>query len=211
MNWEAITVIAVVGVAALVAAFLLDRASRRRRQRVLESAPDRPIPGLDARAPDPTYVTQAQVDRMPSPPAPGEVPDLSAATVLKAGYASPRFADADGRAVLTDPVVLIAESATAMRELLPAIGAAKGQSAGLVVVAADLDDDLVATLAANRITGTFDAVAVRADPSLLAEVATATGGRILAAADLMSGFLPQGALGACRVWASDAKTSRILV
>lgn len=206
-------VIMVVGVAVIAYGYVHDRTVNRRRREQMLNPPDRAIPGFRSRGSAPTYLSgrQAHVAPRPEPPLSAdhqaEVERLrSETTPLDVGYADKHFANVTegSLAVLADPLVLVcAEPVGTIRELLPAIDAARRREAPLVVVAPELDATVVETLVVNRIQRLLRVVAVVAvDMGRLFEIAERTGAAVVDRSDLQAGYLPDNALGRCPLWVS---------
>ncbi|MDO5083658.1 hypothetical protein EII34_03730 [Arachnia propionica] len=189
-DWIGLVVALVVGLPLLGAAVWLDVRRRRR----LEG----PTTGQEG------YVTASEVDAMPAPPA--ESPrEQEGATVVPFGLADPGFASADGSAELVDARVLVVEGRGAtMRELMIPIARHKP----LVVVAKDLDREVIDTLVANRKALRLPVLAVLTPD--IEEIAELTGAEPLDVTDLKAGHVPEAALGRVTRWVSDATRSHVL-
>jgi chaperonin GroEL len=106
------------------------------------------------------------------------------------GYLSPYFVTDPERmeCVLQDALVLIDEKRIGgMKDLLPVLEYVAKEGRPLLVVAEDVEGDALATLVVNKLRGTISCVAVKAPGfgdrrrAMLEDVATLTGGRIVAA------------------------------
>jgi chaperonin GroEL len=109
---------------------------------------------------------------------------------FEGGWLSPYFVTAPDRmeAVLEHPLVLLADVACSeARELVPALEVAARARRPLLVVAADVTGEALATLVVNRMRGTAPSAAVRAGESaaerraLLEDLAALTGATLVAA------------------------------
>jgi len=210
MNWWVVGLGGLAALAAVVVAFLVDRDSAKRRRDTLAAPPDRP-----ALAPlaTPLYVTPdavkpARVDLSGQARAAIDH-DLAAATAIEAGWASADFVtdQPSGWAVLDEPLVLVAEAVTSVRALYPVVERAKAAATGLVVVAETVDTSVVATLALNALSGTLSCLVIRT--TSVQEVASATQGTVVSAADLQADYLPEGCLGHCQRWVASHDQSWI--
>src|ERR671936_771963 len=104
------------------------------------------------------------------------------------GYISPYFITDPERmeAVLEEPYILIANSKiSAVKDLLPVLEKGMQTGKALVVIAEDLEGEALATLAVNKIRGTFKSVAVKAPgfgdrrKAMLQDIAILTGGQVV--------------------------------
>jgi chaperonin GroL len=103
------------------------------------------------------------------------------------GYISPHFVTDEerGTAVLLDPyILLVSATVSAVGDLLPLLEKVMGTGSPLVLIAADVEGDALATLVVNKSRGVFESVAVKA-PGLgkwqhanLADLAILTGARL---------------------------------
>lgn len=212
MNWWVVGSGGLAALVAVIVAFLVDRASAKRRRRALAAAPDQPVL---AGAGTPAYVTAATIKESAVP---GDLDDdtraditadLASATTVAAGWASPDFVTdhPSGWAVLDQPLVLVAESVATVRSLYPLVERARAAATGLVIVADQVDTPVVATLALNALAGTLACLAVRT--SSVHEVAALIGATVVSPADLAADYLPAGTLGHPRRWVSDHDQSWI--
>lgn len=180
----------VIGLFLLVLAVWLDMRRRRRLEGEFTGGGDEGRPG---------YLTQSEIDDLPAPTA-GETPDQGKPRGgrLEIGLAAPGFADARGRAELEDASVLIIDgTGVTMRELMEPIA----QHQPIVLVARGMDDEVLATLVANRKSLKMPVVAVVTD--LIPEVADLTGALPVPVADLKAGYLPTEHLGHVTRWTTD--------
>jgi chaperonin GroEL len=104
------------------------------------------------------------------------------------GYISPYFITDPERmeAVLDDPYVLIVENKVSnVSELLPILEKVMQAGKPLVVIAADVEGQALATLVVNKVRGTFTSVAVKAAgfgerrKAMLADLAILTGAHVI--------------------------------
>ncbi len=106
---------------------------------------------------------------------------------LDRGYLSPYFVTDHARmeVVMTDAFVLFHErKLTGVESLLPILEQVAKSGSSLLVVAADIQGDALATLVSNKLRGTLNVCAIKAPGlgahrrELLADVATLTGGQL---------------------------------
>ena len=170
-----------IGLPLLILAVYLD--VRRRRQ--VEGKPVR-----DTAEGVPGYLTQSEIDDLP---APGVKRSLlrkePKGERLEIGLADPGFADAH--------VLVIEGTGVSVRELMIPIALYQP----LVVVTRGMDDEVLATLVANRKSLAMPLAAVITD--LIPEVADLTGASPVSVADLRAGYLPAEHLGHATRWVTD--------
>ena len=179
-----------IGLPLLILAAYLD--VRRRRQ--VEGKPVR-----ETAEGAPGYLTQSEIDDLP---APGVKRSLlrkePKGERLEIGLADPGFADVNGRVDLEDAHVLVIEgTGVSVRELMIPIALYQP----LVVVTRGMDDEVLATLVANRKSLAMPLAAVITD--LIPEVADLTGASPVSVADLRAGYLPAEHLGHATRWVTD--------
>lgn len=179
-----------IGLLLLVLAVWLDVRRRRR------------VEGKPARGPgggSPGYLTQSEIDDLPAPGAGRSVPRAEPrGERLEIGLADPGFADVNGRIDLEGANVLVIDgTGVSMRELM--LPMARHQP--LVLVARGIDEEVLATLVANRKSLAMPLAAVVTD--LIPEVADLTGASPVSVADLRAGYLPAGHLGHATRWVTD--------
>ncbi|RRD49511.1 hypothetical protein [Arachnia propionica] len=190
-DWIGLVVALAVGVPLLLAAVWGDVRRRRRSEGPVEDA------GVG-------YLTASEIAAMPAPPAAARH-DVEAGTLLPLGHADPGFADADGRVEFSDARILMIRGAgLTMRELMVPLS----RHQPLVIVAEELDPELVDTLVANRRALHLLVVAVVTPGD--AGIAELTGAEPLDVSDLKAGYVPEEALGRAATWVSDAETTRIV-
>src|SRR5207237_233504 len=107
------------------------------------------------------------------------------------GYLSPYFITDPEKmeAVLEDAYVLVHEKKIAtMKDLLPVLEKVAQSGKPLLIIAEDVEGEALATLVVNKLRGTLKVCAVKAPgfgdrrKDLLTDVATANGGKVIAAA-----------------------------
>lgn len=201
-SWLWFVVVVGVGVLILAGAVLLDRRQSRRSTGASEPAPRRGHPQVDTHVP--RYITQDEIDDLPSPAA-GHTRDLPRqGEGFGFGHAHPDFATNPEGASYDDPRLLIVDGElSSMRELLAPLKWAR-EGDPLVVVAAGFHPEVLATLAANRRALSMPVVAAVADRRDRRRLAELTGAEELGRADLQAGYVPGSALGAARHWSSTA-------
>lgn len=216
-----LTVLVVVGLAAVVFGALWDRTRNRRRAAEMLAPPDRVIPRFRADAPAPHYLSELQARRVPTTST-AVLDDGTRAEIRRqlatddgpdvaAGWASADFVTdrGTGWAVLDDPVVLVcADQVSSIRELLGVLERMLLSRTPLVVVAPAMAADVLATLEVNRIQGRLAVVVVLvADPAERDALAHDCGAAPTVRADRQAGYLPPGALGRCLRWVSTDRRS----
>ncbi len=218
MQWQVVVVAGIAGLMALVLAFVVDRRNRARRAVLVDSPPDRDIPGLPEGA-RPAYVSDSVAGTAP-PGAPSTELSHQARDELKrrcasspsipAGWANRRFVtdSAAGWAVVSSPRVLVAQEIRTVREMLPVLERIGRDRTAVVVVAGVLAPEVRDTLAVNVVQRYLQAVAV--ETSDLDTVAHHTHAQIVTREDLQAGWLPELALGWCDNWISGSRESWIL-
>ncbi len=101
------------------------------------------------------------------------------------GMKSPYFTtdNATMTAVLNDPLILITDKRlTNLKELLPLLESVSQQSKSLLIIAEDIDAEVLSTLVVNKMRGILNVVAVKAPEfgdrkkAILEDIATLTGG-----------------------------------
>src|SRR5699024_6161217 len=104
------------------------------------------------------------------------------------GYASPYMVTDQDKmeAVLEDPYILITDKKIAnIQEVLPVLEEVVQQGKPLLIIAADVEEEELATLVVNKLRGTFNAVAVKAPgfgdrrKAMLEDIAIFTGGEVI--------------------------------
>ena len=89
-------------------------------------------------------------------------------------------------AVLNDPLILITDKRlTTLKELLPLLESVSQQSKSLLIIAEDIDAEVLSTLVVNKMRGILNVVAVKAPEfgdrkkAILEDIATLTGGKVV--------------------------------
>ncbi|WP_342373019.1 hypothetical protein PCC79_03535 [Propioniciclava soli] len=210
--WWGIPVILVVGIAVVWFGWWHDRRRARHAATALREPPPRPTPRLDD-SPQPTYTTEDDLRAGAVHPKadPALIARRPGSPTLPAGTHG-AFLDASGLATRRDPVVLVTDAPiTEDHQLLSLLQRARRGARPLVVVAPAFSPDALGTLLANALSGRIASLPVTltdADERLRA--ATLTGGHVVDADDLASGFLPPHVWGTCHGWVSDATTSWVV-
>jgi hypothetical protein len=216
-----LTVLVVLGLAAIVYGALSDRAKNRRRAAQLLAPPERSIPQFAPQG-SPRYVTELQARRPPS-----DAPGLSSAdrqliteqlvapetATVSAGYASKDFITdlTSGWAVLDQPAVLVCgESVDSIRELLPTLEKLIATHTPLVVVAPGFAGEVLSTLEVNAIRRTLSLLAVQTAAGDGQAIAAAAGATVTDRSDRQAGYLPPEHLGHCARWVATAKQSHLI-
>ncbi len=213
MVWPIVITVAALSLAAVVVAFLVDRASAQKRREIFDAVPDRPE--LDDSG-SPHYVRpRAAASRLAtvglSPDERAELQSrLEQAAAFSGGWAAREFVNdpPSQLAILRSPVVLVAGQVSDARQLYPAMTRAKDSSTGLVVVAEAIDRATLAGLVMNAEAGTLPCVAVVSPEG--AAIARGVGSDVVSGEDLFSGYLPEGSFGHCESWVSSGERSWVL-
>jgi chaperonin GroEL len=104
------------------------------------------------------------------------------------GYLSPYFVTNADRmeAVLENPLILITDKKiSSVKDMLPALEKAVGQSKPMVIIAEDVDGEALATLVVNKLRGTIAVLAAKAPgfgdrrKEMLRDIAVLTGGTVI--------------------------------
>ena len=204
--WSWFVVALLLGGTLLAIAALTDRRSRRRLTGAGEPAPRRGIDDVDRHVP--RYVTQDEIDAMPSPAsgqAAGPLPH--AGEGFGFGHAHPDFAtDRDGARYAEPRILVIDGEVSSMRELMAPLALATAEHP-LVVVAAGIHPEVLTTLAANRRALRLPLVAAVAGPKDRRRLAELTGADPLSPEDLRAGYVPERALGTAARWTSTLRAA----
>lgn len=203
-TWSWFIVAVILGGALLALAMLADRRSRRRATGAGEPAPRRGIDEVDRHVPH--YLTQDEIDAMPTPAAGrGPAPVSPRGEGFGFGHAHADFANHRDGAAYTEPLILVVDGdVTAMRELLTPLGRASDEHP-LVIVAAGIHPEVLTTLTANRRALTFPVVAAVAGSRDRTRLAELLGVAPIPLNDLRSGYLPNQAYGRAASWFSTLK------
>lgn len=200
--WLWFVVIVVVGSAILFGALLLDRRRARRVSGLGEPAPLRGHSHVDSHVPH--YLTQEDVDYLPSPAQGASQKALRRGTAFAFGHAHPDFATSKNGASHHAPQLLLVDGeVTAMRELM-AVLTRVSEDSPLIIVATGFHPEVVTTLAANRRALRLPVVAAAADAAELHRLSNATGAEALSPTDLQGGYVPPSALGRAVHWGSTS-------
>jgi hypothetical protein len=220
-----LTVVIIVGLAAIVYGALADRRKNRRAAAEMLAPPKRVIPRFQPDAKPPSYLSDLQGHRSPAGAAPTELTsqergeikqqlDQPGVTKINAGYASDYFVTdrASSWAVLDQPKVLLCEDhVNTIRELLPVFEKVILTKSPLVVVASHLDPDVVRTLEVNQVQQKMKVLAVNNVASTdLPLVATGCHATPVSRNDRQSGFVTVDKLGQCDRWVSTKQASYLL-
>ena len=202
--WSWFIVALLIGAVLLAAAVLTDRRTRRRANGAGEPAPRRGLDDVDRHVPH--YVTQDEVDALPSPSSGQAAGQLShAGEGFGFGHAHPDFGTAPEGASWSGPRILIVDGeVTAMRELMAPLSGATPERP-LVIVAAGLHPEVLTTLAANRRALRLPVVAAVAGSRDRVRLAELLGVPQVPASDLRAGYLPPDSYGLARQWTSTLK------
>lgn len=193
-----------IGVPLLIGAALLDRHRQRKLEGKLEPPPATDDPQVDEIIP--AYITQSEIDAMPSPAGPRTSNPRPGDASFGFGHAAPEFATAGEVCELDDARVLLVEGEIdAMRELITPMAT----FSPLVVAAEGFHDDVLATLRANRKALNLSVVALSLSTAQLHQLLTAVGGELLTPSDLQAGYVPEQALGHADRWWSTLRETRI--
>jgi hypothetical protein len=202
--WSWFVVALLLGGTLLAVAALTDRRSRRRLTGAGEPAPRRGLDEVDRHVP--RYVTQDEIDALPSPASgQGAGPLPHAGEGFGFGHAHPDFATDREGARYEDPRILVVDGeVTAMRELMTPLAEATPELP-LVVVAAGIHPEVLTTLAANRRALRLPVVAAVAGARDRVRLAELLGVAQVPASDLRAGYLPPGSYGLALEWTSTLK------
>lgn len=215
-----IAVVLVVGIAVIALGVVIDRRRLRRARAELSEPPDRAIPGLLPTV-DPAYVTDDDLDALP-PTGPSATAEAELALLerrddaatLPGGTPDGRFLNHPRKAlaILLDPAVLVTDADVAsQRDTLTVIAAARRRGRPLVWVARSFAPDVLGTLRANAVTGRYASLPIElVDPLHLRRAVAYTGGRLVAASDLDSDWLPAEVWGTCAGWVADTDDSWVV-
>ena len=220
--WGIVAVL-VIGTAVVAYGWFSDRAEDRRRAEAMKSPPEREIPRFKAEEIRPEYLSELEAVTRPDHLPATDLDEATRARLKEALPGSPSFkAGWPDRAYVTDAttgwcvvdepaILLCGDEITTMRALLPAVKRAREAGRPLVVVAPGFSPEVLATLRANWVQGTFSCLPIRLPDDRRRSLGSVTGGQPGAASDLQAGYLPAGNLGSCRAWVSDRSTSWVLL
>ncbi|MGJ3507764.1 hypothetical protein [Enemella sp. A6] len=217
-----LTVIAALALALTVGGWLWDRRAGVKRRRAMTSPPDREIPDFRPDAVVPEYLTELEAREPVVDPSvlaltAGQRAEikgrLDSAPSVRLGWLSKVFVtDPDeGWAVAPQPLVLVcADRVGAVRELYPVLETVMPQGRPLVLIAPEVDAEVVDVLEVNHLRGNLRVIVLLAGDTGVDHVAELVGATPVGRADLMSGYLAPDALGHCRWWVSSAKESWVI-
>ncbi len=220
--WGIVAVL-VIGTAVVAYGWISDRAADRRRAEAMQRPPEREIPRFKADEIRPEYLSELEALTRPGDLPPTDLDEETRATLKEALAGSPRFnagwpsreyvTDANtGWCVVDEPAIVLCDDELAtMRELLPAVKRARAAGRPLVVVAPGFSTELLATLRANWVQGTFSCLPIRLADDRRRSLGSLTGGQPVSASDLQAGYLPAANLGGCRAWVCDQRTSWVVL
>lgn len=216
--WWGIPVILVVGIAVVWFGWWYDRRRNQREANAVRKAPDRSLPGVDAGR-TPAYVTEHDLTTLSSAEAltgdpHGFIARRTEAPSLPGGTHPVFLEDAGAHlATLAAPLVLVTESTvTDDRLLLPLLRHAQQAARPVVLVANGFTPEVVGTLRANALTGRIASLPITlSDPRDLRRAVSLSGGRLVDADDLASGFLPEQVWGTCQGWVCDDEDSWVIL
>lgn len=221
--WGIVAVL-VIGTAVVAYGWYSDRADDRRRAEAMQSPPEREIPRFKADEIRPRYLSELEAAVRPADLPATDLTDEQRATLKESLAGAPSFGVGwPGREFITDPtsewcvvndpaIVICQDEITAMRELLPAVKRAREADRPLVLVASALSEEVLATLCANWVQGTFWCLPIQLTAAdRLRSLASLTGAQPVVASDLQAGYLPSDHLGRCSTWVSDRRTSWVVL
>lgn len=205
-------VVLVLGTAAVVVGALVDRRRRARALAALTGAPDREIPGFRPTH-DPRYVLADAAHQRSAPLATDSVP-LAADRGEEVPYGMVRAGLAThegGLMVLDAPrVLLLADPAASVADLLPLLAERARAPHALVIVAPNFSDEVADLFEVNVLQHYLVVGAVAIDEQDVRDhLATLTGAVAVDPFDLAAGYVPETSLGRCDRWISDSSHSWI--
>ena len=170
-----LTIVIIVGLAAIVYGALADRRKNRRAAAEMLAPPKRDIPRFHPDAEPPDYLSDLQGHRSPGDAEPTDLTpderqqikrqlDRPGVTKINAGYASDYFVTdrTSSWAVLDHPKVLLCDDpVSTVRELLPVFEKLIVTKTPVVVVASHLDAEVLRTLEVNQVQQTMKVLAVQ--------------------------------------------------
>ena len=220
--WGIVAVL-VIGTAVVAYGWMSDRAADRRRTEAMHQPPEREIPRFKADEVRPQYLSELEAatrpDRLPA----SDLDDETRARLTELLPGSPSFpAGRPSKEFITDAktgwcvvespaIVICTDEITAMRELLPAVKRARESGRPLVVVSPGFAPEVLSTLRANWVQGTFRCLPVGLVADERRSLGSVTGAVPVTQTDLQAGYLPLGQLGTCATWVSDQNTSWVLL
>lgn len=212
--WWGVPVILILGIGAVWFGWWFDRRRHQHAQDALREPPGRSVPGLDASL-RPTYTTMDDLVGLRAPEGdPGLLERRGEAPTLPGGTHPVFLEDAAAPfAAVAEPLVLVtSDDVASHHELVPILRHVRAASRSLVLVAPSIAPDAVGTLRANSLTGRIPSLTITLpDPRDLRRAVALSGGRLVDADDLRSGFLPDEAWGTCSGWISDEHDSWVVL
>ena len=219
-----LVVVIVVGLAVIIFGALTDRYRNKRRATEMLAPPARAIPRFQPDAPAPHYLSDLQARRAPEDAEPTELTQSEreaiagqlkdpATVTIKAGYASRAFVtdQPSSWAVLDGPAVLVCHDAVeSFREVLGILEKLILTKTPLVLAAAAIGPEVLATLEVNKIQQTMRLLAVTPDEAGLGTIAKTCRATAVDRRDRQAGDIPEGRLGHCERWVSTAKASYLI-
>ncbi len=220
--WGIVAVL-VIGTAVVAYGWYSDRADDRRRAEALRQPPEREIPRFRADEVRPNYLSELEAATRPAHLPATDLDDAERARLRQLIDGSPQFPAgwpsreyvtdaATGWCLLQDPAIVVCDDeVTAMRELLPAVKRVREAGRPLVLVAPAVAAEVLTTLRANWVQGTFACLPVLLPDDRRRSLASLTGAQPVSVADLQAGYLPSGQLGTCQAWVSDRRTGWVVL
>ena len=220
--WGIIAVL-MIGTAVVAYGWISDRADDRRRAEAMKSPPEREIPRFRADEIRPEYLSELEAATRPDHLPLTDLDEATRTKLKEALAGSPSFkagwpnreyvTDASsGWCVVAEPVIVLCDDEIAtMRELLPAVKRAREAGRPLVVVAPGFSQEVLATLRANWVQGTFSCLPIQLPDDRRRSLGSLTGAQPVSGSDLQAGYLPAGSLGTCQTWVSDQRTRWVLL
>ncbi|MFV0452469.1 MAG: hypothetical protein ACK5LS_09565 [Propioniciclava sp.] len=207
-----IPVVLVVGIAVVWFGWWWDRRRNRRAEQALREPPGS-IPDHDG--PSPGYTTESDLaDQRPAEASVGSGADRPTGADLPGGTIDPAFLTADDTfGILEHPLVLVVDAHLDDDQLLlDPLSRAQREDRGLVLVAHTYTEAVRGMLRANAVTRRVAVLPIAvAETVALRRAVALTGGRLVPALDLRSGYLPDQVWGRCARWACDLTTSWVQV
>ena len=221
--WGIVAVL-VIGIGAVAYGWLSDRTTDKNREEAMRLPPEREIPRFEGHQIQPHYLSELEAVTRPDGLPATDLTDaerqslgerLPGAPSFPAGWPAREFVTdtTSGWCVLDDPAILICtDPITAMRELLPAVKRSREADRPLVLVAPQIGQEVLTTLRANWVQGTFSCLPLQvADAAHRRSLGSLTGAQPVSSDDLQAGYLPASHVGGCQAWVSDQGTSWALL
>ena len=210
MDWWVVSILGVLALGVVFFAFFLDRGNARKTSEILSRPPDRE----ELATWTPTYLLEEDIRRS----APGNISELedvhddelSPDKRISGGWMSRDFLThpRTGHAILSHPLVILIEQVSSFRLLIPILELVHRRQSPLVIVAHDIDTEVVTTLGLNALGGKLKCLCVHTDDlDLFAERLPC---EVALMEDLMAGYLPEAVQGSCELWVSDSQSTWIL-